>query len=49
MFKLKDYQDKALVTLDAFFRRLRTAGLEAAWQACAPVQEKSGQTWQADV
>lgn len=36
MFKLKDYQDKALSTLDAFFRKLRMAGLEAAWQACAP-------------
>lgn len=48
MFALKDYQDKALVTLDTFFRKLRMAGLEAAWQACAPVQEKDGQTWQAD-
>jgi type III restriction enzyme len=48
MFKLKDYQDKALVTLDAFFRKLRMAGLEAAWQDCAPAQEKDGQTWQVD-
>lgn len=48
MFKLKDYQDKALATLDAFFRKLRMAGLEAAWQDCALMQEKNGQTWRAD-
>ncbi|MHB9100771.1 MAG: DEAD/DEAH box helicase [Sulfuricella sp.] len=48
MFKLKDYQDKALVTLDAFFRKLRMAGLEAAWKDCAPAQQKNGQILQAD-
>lgn len=36
MFKLKDYQDKALLTLDAFFRKLRMSDLQSAWQACAP-------------
>lgn len=48
MFELKDYQDKALATLDAFFHKLRMAGLEVAWQDYAPVQEKNGQTWRAD-
>ena len=48
MFKLKDYQDQALATLDAFFRKLCMAGLETAWKDCAPVQEKNGQSWQAD-
>jgi type III restriction enzyme len=43
MFALKDYQQKALAALDTFFFTLRTAGLEAAWQRCAPVQEKNGQ------
>ena len=43
MFKLKDYQEKALMTLDDFFRKLRTPGLEAAWLACAPLHEKNGQ------
>lgn len=37
MFKLKDYQEKALDTLDAFFQRLRIAGRDAAWRECAPV------------
>lgn len=45
MYKLKDYQEKALVTLDTFFRKLRMAGLEVAWQDCAPVLEKNDQTW----
>jgi len=40
MFKLKDYQEKALAALDDFFRKVRTLGLAAAWQNCAPVQEK---------
>ena len=48
MFALKDYQDKALAALDGFFYKLRVHGLEAAWQACAPLHEKSGQRWQAD-
>ena len=39
MFKLKDYQDKALVTLDAFFRRLRMAGLEAGAGTLQPGAE----------
>ena len=47
MFELKDYQKKALAALDTFFGKLRAMGLEAAWQYCAPVQEKNGQTWQA--
>ncbi len=46
MFELKDYQQRALAALEAFFFKLRTAGLEAAWQHCAPAQEKNGQTWQ---
>ena len=47
MFKLKDYQEKALAALDDFFRKVRTLGLEAAWQNCAPVQEKNGHAVQA--
>lgn len=47
MYALKDYQDKALAALDGFFYKLRTAGLDAAWRACAPLQEKNGQSWQA--
>lgn len=47
MFKLKDYQEKALTALDDFFRKVRTLGLEAAWQNCAPVQEKNGHALQA--
>ncbi len=47
MFALKDYQQKALTTLDGFFYKLRTVGLEAAWLASAPLHEKNGQTWQA--
>ena len=47
MFALKDYQQKALTTLDGFFYKLRTVGLDAAWLACAPLQEKNGQSWQA--
>ena len=47
MFALKDYQQKALTALDGFFYKLRTAGLDAAWRACAPLHEKNGQSWQA--
>lgn len=47
MFALKDYQEKALTALDGFFFKLRTAGLDAAWRACAPLHEKQGQQWQA--
>ena len=47
MFELKDYQKKALVTLDDFFRKVRILGLKAAWQDCAPVQEKNGRVLQA--
>jgi len=47
MFKLKDYQDNALTALDSFFRQLRMNGLTGAWQSCAPLQEKQGQSWQA--
>lgn len=47
MFKLKDYQEKALVALDEFFRQVRLAGLPEAWRLCAPVKERLGQTWQA--
>ena len=46
MFALKVYQEKALVALDGFFYKLRAIGLEAAWRACAPMQEKYGQYWQ---
>lgn len=45
MFTLKDYQEKSLVALDGFFRQLRMTGLAGAWQECAPVQEKQGQTF----
>lgn len=47
MFKLKDYQEQSLTALDDFFRQLRIGGLNAAWQKCAPLQEKQGQSWQA--
>ena len=47
MFELKDYQKKALAALDDFFRKVRTLGLEAAWQDCAPVLEKNAQAVQA--
>lgn len=47
MFKLKDYQEKALAVLDDFFRKVRTLGLDAAWQDCAPVLEKNAQALQA--
>lgn len=47
MFELKDYQKKALAVLDDFFRKVRTLGLDAAWQDCAPVLEKNGQILQA--
>lgn len=47
MFALKDYQNKALTTLDGFFYQLRVKGLDVAWQICAPVSEKNGQRWQA--
>lgn len=46
MFTLKDYQDNALTALDGFFRELRMTGLAEAWQGCAPLQEKDGQTSQ---
>lgn len=46
MFELKDYQKKALAALDDFFRKVRMLGLDAAWQGCAPVLEKNGQTLQ---
>ena len=48
MFALKDYQHKALTALDGFFYKLRTIGLDAAWRACAPMQEKNGQLSQAN-
>jgi type III restriction enzyme len=50
MFALKDYQDKALAALDGFFYKLRMVGLDAAWRACAPMQENknNGQLWQAN-
>lgn len=47
MFALKDYQQKALTTLDGFFYKLRTVGLDAAWLACAPLHEKNGKSRQA--
>lgn len=47
MFELKDYQKKALAALDGFFRGLRASDLPSTWQACAPIHEKNGQTWQA--
>ena len=47
MFALKDYQQKALTTLDGFFYKLRTIGLDAAWLICAPLHEKNGKNWQA--
>ena len=46
MFKLKDYQEKALEKLDGFFRRLRTADIATAWSEHAPVQERDGQLQQ---
>lgn len=39
MYALKDYQQKALTVLDGFFRKLRGGTLDAAWQACAPLDE----------
>ena len=48
MFALKDYQEKALATLDGFFNKLSSSGLEAAWRACAPLHESHGYTRQAD-
>ena len=48
MFALKDYQQKALTALDGFFFKVRTSGLNAAWRACAPLHDKSGQSWQAN-
>jgi len=32
MFKLKDYQDKALTELITFLHRTRIVGVEAAWR-----------------
>jgi type III restriction enzyme len=46
MFKLKDYQEQSLTALNNFFRQLRINGLNTAWQQCAPLQEKQGQSWQ---
>jgi type III restriction enzyme len=46
MFKLKDYQEKALLALDAFFRRLRSSDLDTAWREHAPMHEKDGQLLQ---
>lgn len=47
MFALKDYQQKALAALDGFFYKLRTAGRDEAWRACAPLHETNSQSWQA--
>jgi len=48
MFRLKNYQEKALETVDAFFRRLRVAGRDVAWRELAPMQQDSeGRSWQA--
>lgn len=47
MFKLKDYQEKALSTLDGFYRKVRMGGLEAAWEEYAPRVEKGEQVFQA--
>ncbi len=47
MFRLKDYQEKALVALDDFFRQVRMRGVSEAWRECAPVKETQGQTRQA--
>lgn len=47
MFALKDYQQKALTALDGFFYKLRTAGRDEAWRACAPMHETDSQSWQA--
>ena len=44
MFKLKVYQENALDALDDFFRKVRLVGLETAWQVCAPLTEKQGQS-----
>lgn len=41
MFKLKDYQEKTHSTLDAFFRKLRMAGLEAAPLLSSTAEESS--------
>ena len=48
MFKLKDYQEKALLALDEFFRQVRMVGLQAAWRHCSPVREKQGRTVRVD-
>lgn len=48
MFALKDYQEKALGTLDGFFRKLNSSGLDAAWHACAPMHERHGYTRQTE-
>lgn len=47
MFDLKDYQKKALATLNDFFRKVQMVGLDAAWRDCAPVVEKNAQALQA--
>ncbi len=39
MYALKDYQQKALAALEGFFRKLRGSSLDAAWGACAPLDE----------
>lgn len=48
MLALKDYQEKALEALDDFFTKIRDAGLDAAWRACAPRHERYGYTKQAE-
>ena len=40
MFKLKDYQQKALDALDGFCRRLRSAGRDTAWQEAVSAHPK---------
>lgn len=47
MFALKDYQQKALNTLDGFFFKLRSVGLDDAWLAHAPLRDNNGNSYQA--
>lgn len=42
MFALKKYQDDALDILERFLRRVRVAGIEAAWRECAPAVTQKG-------
>jgi hypothetical protein len=39
MFKLKDYQNKALTALDSFFRQLCMNVIVATWKSSAPQQD----------